>query len=82
MLLFNDAGEITQRISLSREATRVVEIPPDTWHSYVSRKSGTVVIEIKQGTYLLATEEDFLSMAPAENTEEAASYLKWMAEYQ
>jgi len=82
MLLFNDAGEITQRIPLSSEATRVVEIPPGTWHSYVSRKSGAVVIEIKQGAYLPATEGDFLSMAPAENTEEAASYLKWMAEYQ
>ncbi len=78
LLLFNDLGEIKERITLSAAATRVVEIPPNTWHSYISKKSGTLALEIKQGAYLPSPEEDFLSMSPAENTKEAAAYLQWM----
>lgn len=80
LLLFDDTGDIVQRMTLSDETTRAVEIPPDTWHSYVSRRSGTLVLEIKQGAYLPTSEEDFLSMSPAENTDEAAAYLRWMME--
>ena len=78
LLLFNDSGEIEDRVVLSSTATRVVEVPPNTWHSYVSKKSGTLALEIKEGAYLPSPEEDFLSMAPAENTEEVAAYLQWM----
>ena len=78
LLLFNDLGEIVERITLSAAATRVVEIPPNTWHSYISKKSGTLALEIKQGAYLPSPEEDFLSMSPAENTKEVAAYLQWM----
>ena len=78
LLLFDDAGEITDRITLSADTTRVVEVPPNTWHSYISKKSGTLALEIKQGAYLASPEEDFLSMSPAENTKEAAAYLQWM----
>ena len=78
VLLFDDAGDIVQRIPLSAASTRVVEIPPNTWHSYVSKKSGTLALEIKQGAYLPSPEEDFLPMAPAENSAEVAAYLQWM----
>ena len=78
VLLFDDSGEIIERISLSAGSTRVVEIPANTWHSYVSKKPGTLALEIKQGAYLPSPEEDFLSMAPAENTPEVADYLRWM----
>ena len=78
VLLFDDAGDILQRIPLSAATTRVVEIPPNTWHSYVSKKSGTLALEIKQGAYLPSPEEDFLPMAPAENSAEVAAYLQWM----
>lgn len=78
VLLFDDSGEIVERIPLSTEATRVIEIPPNTWHSYVSKKSGTLALEIKEGAYLPSPEEDFLSMAPAENTSQVAAYLQWM----
>lgn len=78
VLLFDDSGEIIERIPLSAGSTRVVEIPANTWHSYVSKKPGTLALEIKQGAYLPSPEEDFLSMAPAENTPEVADYLRWM----
>ena len=78
LLIFNDAGEIEERITLSSKATRVAEIPHNVWHSYVSKVSGTLALEIKEGAYLPSPEGDFLSMAPAENTTEAAAYLQWM----
>ena len=78
LLLFNNSGEIVERITLSAAATRVIEIPPNTWHSYISKKSGTLALEVKQGAYLPSPEEDFLSMSPAENTYEATAYLQWM----
>ncbi len=78
LLLFDDSGAIEQRITLSRKTTRVVEVPSNTWHSYVSKKSGSIALEIKQGAYLPSPEEDFLSMSPAENTEQVAAYLQWM----
>jgi hypothetical protein len=58
--------------------TRVVELPPNTWHSYVSRKSGTLALEVKQGAYIAAAEADFLPGSPAENSDEAIAYSEWM----
>lgn len=78
LLIFNDAGEIVERTILSPDATRVVEIPPGTWHSYVCRESGTIALEVKQGGYLPTKEHDFLPMSPAENTPEVVTYCQWM----
>jgi cupin fold WbuC family metalloprotein len=76
LLLFNDAGEITERIPLSADACRVVEIPPNTWHSYVCLQSGTLALEVKQGGYLPTAEQDYLAMSPAENTPEVSAYIE------
>lgn len=78
LLIFNDAGEITERTTLSPAATRVVEIPANTWHSYISKQNGTLALEIKDGAYIPATEEDFLPTSPKEHSSEAGDYLQWM----
>ncbi len=78
LLLFNDAGEIVQRLALSATATRVVEIPPNTWHSYICKQAGTLALEVKQGEYLPTAEQDFLPSSPAENTAEVSAYYQWM----
>ena len=78
LLLFNDAGEITERVSLSAADTRVVEIPPNTWHSYVCLQSGTLALEVKQGGYLPTAEQDFLAVSPAENTPGVSAYFEWL----
>ena len=78
LLLFNDAGEITERVPLSAAATRVVEIPPNTWHSYVCLQSGTLALEVKQGAYLPTAEQDFLALSPAENTPGVSTYFEWI----
>jgi cupin fold WbuC family metalloprotein len=78
MLVFNDDGILTQREVLSASDVRVVEIPPNTWHAYVSQQPGTVILEIKQGAYLPTPAEDFATWSPAENTPQAAACLQWM----
>jgi len=78
LLIFNDAGDIVERILLSPSATRVVEIPPGTWHSYLCREPGTVALEIKQGEYLPTQECDYLPVSPAENTPQSVTYYQSM----
>ncbi len=82
LLIFDDEGALSQRIVMSPDQTRAIELPANTWHSYVCKKTGTVALEIKQGAYIPTPETDFASWAPAENSAEAADYLQWMSEAQ
>lgn len=82
LLLFDESGTVTERIAMSRTATRAVEIPPATWHAYVCMQSGTLALEIKEGAYLPTAEHDFAAWAPAENTAGASEYLAWMRQAQ
>ena len=78
LLIFNDSGEVVEKIKMSSTTNRAVELPPNTWHSYISKQSGTLALEIKEGVYLPTPEEDFLPTSPAEQTDEVAAYLQWM----
>ena len=78
LLIFNDAGDVIDKIQMSSVTNRAVELPPNMWHSYISKQPGTLALEVKQGVYLPTPEQDFLSTSPAEQTDEAAAYLQWM----
>lgn len=78
LLMFNDDGIIVQRIRMSRDDVRSIEIPFNVWHSYVCLQSGTLALEIKEGAYVPSTPQELPAWAPAENTPEAAAYLEWM----
>ena len=78
LLIFDDLGNLQQRITMAPDQTRAIELPPNTWHSYVCKQSGTVALEVKEGAYIPTQEGDFAPWAPAENTAEAATYLTWM----
>jgi cupin fold WbuC family metalloprotein len=82
LLIFDDEGTLCQRIVMAPDQTRAIELPAKTWHSYVCKKTGTVALEVKQGAYIPTPETDFASWAPAENSAEAADYLRWMSEAQ
>lgn len=75
LLLFNDAGEVTDRTMMSPEQVRAVEIPPNTWHAYICHQPGTLALEIKEGAYIPTPEEDFAPWSPAEGSPESAAYL-------
>jgi len=78
LLIFDHSGNILQRIELSKNAVRSVEIPPNTWHSYVCKKPGTLALEIKEGAYIPNLEEDLYPFSPPENTAATNDYLAWM----
>jgi cupin fold WbuC family metalloprotein len=82
LLIFDDAGRVTQRILMAPHTTPAVEIAPDTWHAYVCMQSGTIGLEVKQGAYVPTPERDFAPWSPAENTTGVADYLDWMRQAQ
>lgn len=79
VLVFNDQGGIIDRVELSRTATRSVELPPNTWHSYVCKIGDSIALEIKEAAYVPTAAGDFAPWAPAEGSLEAEEYLVWMA---
>lgn len=74
LLIFDDKGSVVQRIAMSPTETPSVEIPPNTWHTYVCKATGTVALEVKEGPYIPTAEENFAPWAPPEYNEQAASY--------
>lgn len=57
VLLFDDAGVVTDRIELG-EGCHVVEFPARTWHAIWARDEGGVLFELKLGPYTPLGAED------------------------
>lgn len=76
VLIFNDEGELLSRIHMSSTATRVIQLPANTWHSYVGQQTETLALEIKEGPYIAQTDKEFAPWAPIENTQEAVVFLE------
>lgn len=79
-LLFDDDGHISERHRMAANAVRAIEIPSNTWHSYISLRPGSIALEIKEGAYIPASAGDFAPWSPAEGTPEAAEYLHRLQE--
>lgn len=77
VLLFNDAGEVTQSIKLGpNEDTMGIDIPPTVWHTLISLESGSVAYEVKNGPYKKPIDKNFATWAPTEDDNTAQDYLK------
>lgn len=75
MLLFDDAGQLTEKFALAAGGPRYgLEIQPGVWHTLISEASGTLLVEIKPGPYAPLPEEDFAPWAPAEGEATAAGF--------
>lgn len=72
---FDDSGRIIDHIILdSEKGEKGVEIPPETWHSFIVLKEGSVLYEIKEGPYVKETDKIFAKWAPKEGTYEANKF--------
>ena len=78
LLLFDDQGVLLQRIPMTSDSTRAVEVPPGTWHCYVCQASGTLAMEIKESAYTPTRQEDFANWSPAERGDGAEQFREWM----
>lgn len=76
VILFDDNGRETQRILLdANQGNHAIEIAPDEWHMATALETGTVVYEIKDGPYDVATDKQFAPWAPDENDPTAREWL-------
>ncbi|BAE48968.1 WbuC family cupin fold metalloprotein [Paramagnetospirillum magneticum] len=80
LLSFADDGRVETLVELAEDRVRVVEIPPGTWHSLVSRAEGTLVVEVKPGPYQPTAEADFAAWAPPEGHKDTDRCRDWMAQ--
>ena len=82
LLLFDDKGGVTQRITLSEHGpTKGIELPPNTWHTvFPANNDRAVTMEIKQGPYTPTAPESFADWAPEEGGNNVARFLSWAEE--
>ncbi len=74
---FNENGKIkTGRILNSSSVPGLLDIEPDTWHSFVVMEPDTVLFECKKGPYNAETDKTFAEWAPEEGSADADNYLK------
>ncbi|MEJ2451098.1 MAG: WbuC family cupin fold metalloprotein [Gammaproteobacteria bacterium] len=74
---FDEEGAITEYQIIGEDTdTNGLEIPANTWHSWLALRDENVFFETKQGPYDPATAAEFASWAPEENSPEANDYIE------
>lgn len=82
VLAFDEKGLVTmRRILAPTSGTIGVDIPSGVYHSLVALEPGSVFFESKAGPYEPLGAEEKAQWAPAEESESAALYLAYMADY-
>ena len=78
ILLFDEYACVTARIVFAQQgANRLIEIPPQQWHTLVSLLPGTLLFEAKPGPYTPLADKDFAGWAPKENTAHTDEFVRW-----
>ncbi|MBN2350790.1 MAG: WbuC family cupin fold metalloprotein [Bacteroidales bacterium] len=72
---FNNSGQISESIILDPATENFgAEISPGSWHSLLVLTKGTVIYEVKDGPYDVATDKIFAPWAPREGDAECQAY--------
>lgn len=77
-LSFDAYGFVTHRADLSETGVRMVEIPPETFHTVLALEPDTLFFEIKRGPYNPQQAKSFAPWAPTEDDEASSQYAKWL----
>lgn len=76
VVCFDGNGAVTERFLLDAEGeVRGVDLPPGIWHTVLALSESSVCYEVKPGPWEPASDKDFASWAPAEQTPEAAEFV-------
>lgn len=79
LLVFDDAGQLTHsRILSAAGPCPGVELAEKVWHSLVSLEPGSVILEIKQGPFVMETAAERAPWAPEDGSVAAADWLSGM----
>jgi cupin fold WbuC family metalloprotein len=82
IILFSDAGAVTETVILSREnGILAADVPSGVFHTAVSMEPGTVFFEAKAGPYLPLGEAEIAAWAPRETDVGAAQYLEQLRQH-
>ena len=72
---FDETGSVLDHVVLdARTGAKGVEIPPRTWHTFVSLEENSVLYEIKDGPYVKETDKNFAEWAPSEGSGEGQTF--------
>jgi len=72
VLIFDDEGNTTQKITLNPETGNYgIDIPAGIWHSMIIKQPGTVIYEVKEGPFTPIATEDFAPWSPEPENESA-----------
>lgn len=85
LLTFDDCGEVTGTLRFGTEKHRSAhavgaEVPANVWHTVVSLKPGSVLLEVKAGPFDPERPKDSSPWAPEEGSPEASLYLRRLIE--
>jgi cupin fold WbuC family metalloprotein len=72
VLIFDDRATLLERADLAADGVRVVEIPPNTWHTLVALVPDTILFETKRGPFDPGVRAEFAAWSPAEGDPAAA----------
>jgi cupin fold WbuC family metalloprotein len=79
LLLFDDHGTVIDRVRAGEfDEVRVVEIPPDRWHSYYVVTASATFFEVKEGPYDARLDKTFADWAPPEGDALAPAFVNWL----
>ena len=78
-IIFNESGDILDVIFLSAGSDFIgVDFEPGVFHSFLALEKDTVLFEAKRGPYDRRTDKDTAAWAPAEGSDEASAYMKFL----
>jgi cupin fold WbuC family metalloprotein len=75
LLLFDDAGSLTEHHVLGRNGVVGIDLAPGVWHTVAALSETAICFEVKAGPYDAATDKEFAPWAPREGDAKAAAYL-------
>ena len=79
IVLFDDNGALHERIRVGAGGdTMGLELPSETWHSYVPLSAHAAFFEVKEGPYDPTRMTQFAAWAPEEGSAQMPAYLHWM----
>jgi cupin fold WbuC family metalloprotein len=76
VLMFDDSGCVTRRITLGPGAGNAgVDVPANTWHTWIPVSDRGVFFEVKQGPYDAASAAEFAPWSPEEGSAQAEDFV-------
>jgi cupin fold WbuC family metalloprotein len=79
-LIFDDIGQVLHRHHLSAGGeTSGLELPANCWHSVLCLEQNSVMLELKQGPYDVATAAEMARWSPNEGEQDVEAFKRWMS---